>query len=94
MGTWVEALDSLWILASLDPRMADLRGKLGERAICAAGMLRDRQVTPTESPRYRSTDVAAGAWFTNGVTRMDDQQHALSGLLRSRSILEAGGRRQ
>ncbi len=93
MGTWVEALDSLWILASLDPRMEDLRGKLGERAICAAGMLRDRQVTPTEAPRYRNTDVAAGAWFTNGVTRMDDQQHALSGLLRSRAILAAGGKR-
>jgi small neutral amino acid transporter SnatA (MarC family) len=31
-----------------------------------------------------------GAWFIDGVTRMDDQQHALAGLLRTIPIVEAG----
>ena len=31
-----------------------------------------------------------GAWFLDGETRMDDQQHALAGLLRTIPIVEAG----
>ena len=30
-----------------------------------------------------------GAWFLDGETRMDDQQHALAGLLRTIPIVEA-----
>ncbi len=83
MGTWSEALDSLWRLASIDPRMADMKEKLGERAACAAGMLYERQVQQAARGEER------GAWFTEGVTRMDDQQHALSGLLRAREVIDA-----
>jgi hypothetical protein len=89
MGTWSEALDSLWRLSSRDPRMADMREKLGQRAVCAAGMLHDRQVSAAAARRFTSVRIAEGAWFTNGVTRMDDQQHALSGLLRATAILES-----
>jgi hypothetical protein len=89
MGTWVEGLDSLWLVAGADPRLADLREKIGERAVCSAGMLDDRQTTANEAASYRSPGIANGAWFRNGNTRMDDQQHALSGLLRSRAILDA-----
>ena len=90
MGTWVEGLDSLWRLAAADPRMADMAPKLRERAICGAGMLRDRQVDGSEAARYESPAIAEGAWFTNGKTRMDDQQHALSGLIRVRALIEDG----
>lgn len=88
LGTWGEALDSLWRLASTDPRMADLRDKLGERAVCVAGMLANRQVTEQEATDYARPGVARGAWFTKGVTRMDDQQHALSALLRAEAIID------
>ena len=82
MGTWSEALNSLWRLASVDPRMADMREKLSERAVCSAGILLERQVTNGR------VSEETGAWFTNGVTRMDDQQHALSGLLRAREVIQ------
>ncbi len=92
MGTWVEALDSLWLLASIEPRLADLRPKLAERAICGAGMLLDRQVAPHEASNYSNPGVAQGAWFTEGKTRMDDQQHAISGLIRARQIIAEAAR--
>lgn len=83
MGTWVEGLDSLWRIASVDPRMADMRDKIAERAACGAGMLVERQ-------QHGSDNVLIdGAWFTNDVTRMDDRQHPMSGLLRSRGPIES-----
>ncbi len=87
-GTWAEGLDSLYRLASLDPRMADMRSKLGERVACVAGILADRQVRGATADRYRAPEIARGAWFTGGVTRMDDQQHALSALVRAAVILQ------
>lgn len=54
---------------------------LSERMACAAGMLIERQVrSPDRYPRADPAAVA-GAWFRLGVTRMDDQQHALSALI-------------
>ncbi len=94
MGTWVEGLDSLWRLADADPRMRDLRDAIGERAVCGAGMLADRQVGAAQAREFKQPGIVEGAWFTNGATRMDDQQHALSGLLRSVAIIEQrGGKR-
>ncbi|MEP6871305.1 MAG: hypothetical protein ABI939_05585 [Anaerolineaceae bacterium] len=87
MGTWGEGLDSLWRLALLDPRLADLRAKIGERGACAAGMLAERQVKPGD-PNTGPDVPRLGGWFTEGVTRMDDQQHALGAMLRSREILD------
>lgn len=84
MGTWGEALDSLWRLAGDDPRLADIRDKVGERAVCTAGMLADRQVKTGSA-----SEPLIGGWFTEGITRMDDQQHALSALLRSMEIIES-----
>jgi hypothetical protein len=89
MGTWVEGLGSLYRLASVDPRMADMKDKLGERVVCGAGMLAERQVSPEEAARTGNAERNAGAWFTNDITRMDDQQHALSGLLYAAPILAA-----
>jgi hypothetical protein len=44
-------------------------------------MLRDRQIDTAEAAAAPDRRRAEGAWFTDGVTRMDDQQHALSALL-------------
>lgn len=80
MGTWVEAMGSLWRLASTDERMADLRPKLEERLACAASIMAARQVREDDARRYARPELARGAWFRAGLTRMDDQQHAFSGL--------------
>jgi hypothetical protein len=87
MGTWVEGLTSLHQLASVDPRMADMEAKLAERIECGAGMLAERQVSAEEANRSADAARTLGAWFTDDITRMDDQQHALSGLLRAAPIL-------
>lgn len=92
MGTWVEALGSLYRLSMAEPRMADMTRKLRERLVCSAGMLRDRQVGADDARDGKHPEILEGAWFTEGVTRMDDQQHALSGLLRSRLAMGAGER--
>ena len=85
-GTWVEGLTSLYRLAAVDDRLADIRSDLRDRIDCGAGMLVDRQVTSDAAATYDDPSVAEGAWFSNNVTRMDDQQHALSGLIRAAVI--------
>ena len=87
LGTWVEGLTSLWRLSRTDKRLASLEPKLAERAICGAAILASRQITFRESAAWPSPDLAAGAWFRDGITRMDDQQHALSGLALTQRIL-------
>ena len=88
MGTWVEGMQALHHLATVDPRMADLREDLGERIECAAGMLVERQWTEEEAADAPVPVRAEGGWFDEGVTRMDDQQHALSGLLYAAPIID------
>lgn len=88
LGTWVEALNSLWRLSEKEPRLADLAPALADRAQCSAGILVDRQVTTGEAANYASTELARGAWFVDDATRMDDQQHALSGLIMTWAKLE------
>ncbi len=89
MATWVEGLNALWRLAGQDARIGDLRAPIAERAVCGAGMLAARQVQPNEARGHPRE--AAGAWFTGGKTRMDDQQHALSALLATADILREQG---
>lgn len=88
-GTWLEALDSLWRISKADPRLGDIQGTLGERVGCAAAMLVDRQITDAEAANDPHPQFSEGAWARDSVTRMDDQQHALAGLLRARAVLEA-----
>lgn len=85
-GTWVEGSTSLYRLARADDRLADIRGDLRDRVLCGAGMLVARQVTAEKASSFPNPSLAEGAWFTHGVTRMDDQQHALSGLIRAAAI--------
>lgn len=77
LGTLGEA--GAGLLRALD---GDAAAGLPERMRCVAGMLVARQVV-SDDP------AVAGAWFTDGVTRMDDQQHALSALLLNRSVIAA-----
>lgn len=82
LGTWVEGQAALARLAVRDDRLADLRRGVVDSAACGAGILVRRQAGA-------GSGDARGAWFTGGVTRMDDQQHAISGLLATADALEA-----
>ena len=79
-GTTVEALSALWRLSRHDPGMADLEPQLRHDLICGAGILVARQYDAERSSAYARPDVVEGAWYTEDVTRMDDQQHAMSGV--------------
>lgn len=74
-GTWLEALGQLEMFAQIDPRMSDLASDLGDRLLCGAGRMVERQARDTGRVEED------GAWFKDGETRVDGQQHALSGLL-------------
>jgi hypothetical protein len=81
IGVWLEGLGSLSTVAARDPRLADLREPLEERLQCGAGILAERQEVAAEAAAWPAPDLVEGAWFREDLTRMDDQQHALSGLL-------------
>ena len=81
LGVWVEGLGSIERVARVDDRLADLRPAVRARLACGAGLLADRQVDDARARRFAAPELVRGAWFRNGVTRMDDQQHALSALL-------------
>jgi small neutral amino acid transporter SnatA (MarC family) len=90
-GVMGEAVTGLWVTARVEPRLADLRDALAERATCVAGL-----TVSAQSDREDAADAARpgrvdGAWFRDGETRMDDQQHALAALLRTIPIVEATG---
>ncbi|MFP4513870.1 MAG: hypothetical protein ACLFRV_13060 [Acidimicrobiales bacterium] len=89
LGTVGEQLVGLWQVATSDDRLEHLADPIAERARCVAGMLADRQVSPDEAQEYPRPDLARGAWFQFGFTQMDDQQHALSALLLTLSIIDA-----
>ncbi|MGH8836133.1 MAG: hypothetical protein ACRDWG_14225 [Actinomycetes bacterium] len=88
-GSIGEALTGLWVVASADERMTDLRARIAQRATCIAGLAVHAQNDSAEADRFREPGRVQGAWFSNGVTRMDDQRHALSALLRAIPIVEA-----
>jgi len=85
-GTVLEGLGSLGILASHDERLSDLDTVLAERLVCGAARLAAAQTggsdTVGDDPLRE-----VGAWFRNDVTRMDDQQHAASGMLLAEAVL-------
>ncbi|MCY3656361.1 MAG: hypothetical protein OXG95_07085 [Chloroflexi bacterium] len=87
-GTWIEAMGALWRIAAADPRMADLKPVIEERLAVGASLLAHRQTDDAEALGYPRPEFVAGAWITRGETRMDDQQHALSGLLFAADALE------
>jgi small neutral amino acid transporter SnatA (MarC family) len=90
-GVVGEGLTGLWRVAEADPRLADLRAPLAERATCIAGLAVRGQSDADEARDAAAPGRVRGAWFRDGETRMDDQQHALSALLRTLAIVEAAG---
>ncbi|MCZ7536589.1 MAG: hypothetical protein M5T61_12245 [Acidimicrobiia bacterium] len=84
LGTWVEGQAALGRLAGEDDRLSGLEEEITDRAACGAAVLVDRQNDDGPTSTH-------GAWFVGGVTRMDDQQHAISGLLAVADLLEARG---
>ena len=81
LGTWVEGQAALARLARADERVDDLRTETRDSTACGAGVLIERQQRGDDSR-------VAGAWFTDGESRMDDQQHAISSLLALAELLE------
>jgi hypothetical protein len=77
-GVVGEALTGWWLTARADPRLADLRAPLAERATCIAGLTIEEQSGAEDAADAASPERVEGAWFTDGETRMDDQQHAAS----------------
>ena len=88
-GVIGEGLTGLWQTAGADARLADLRRPVGERATCIAALALEEQRSEAEAARSPSPGKVRGAWFIDGLTRMDDQQHALSALLRTVPIVAA-----
>ena len=89
-GVIDEGLTGLWRTAREEPRLADIREPIAGRATCIAGLAMRAQSSSEDAARFARPDRVAGAWFRDGETRMDDQQHALTGLLRTVAIVEAG----
>jgi small neutral amino acid transporter SnatA (MarC family) len=89
-GVIDEALSGWWVTAQADPRLADLRAPIAERAACIAGLAVEAQSDAGDAAGAPEPERVEGAWFIDGETRMDDQQHALAGLLRTIPIVEAG----
>ncbi len=88
-GVIGEALTGWWLVTQAEPRMAGLSEPIAERAACIAGLAMDEQSDSRDAASAASPDRVEGAWFLDGETRMDDQQHALAGLLRTIPIVEA-----
>ena len=88
-GVVGEALTGLWLVAEADGRLAGDRKPIAERAPCIAALAIDAQRVGSEADAARRPDRVDGAWFVGDVTRMDDQQHAISALLRTMAIVEA-----
>jgi len=85
-GTVLEGLGMLGRLAEADPRMSDLAADIDERLVCGSARLAAKQVDAT-SVVGAEPALEVGAWFLDDETRMDDQQHAASGLLWAELVL-------
>jgi small neutral amino acid transporter SnatA (MarC family) len=88
-GVISEALTGWWLTAGDEPRLADLRPAITERATCTAALAVRAQSNREDAAEAARPGRVEGAWFIDGETRMDDQQHALAGLLRTIPIVEA-----
>jgi small neutral amino acid transporter SnatA (MarC family) len=88
-GVVNEALAGWWLVARDEPRLADLQAPIAERAACVAGLAVSAQSDREDAANAARPGRVEGAWFRDGETRMDDQQHALAGLLRTIPIVEA-----
>ncbi|MEO8458057.1 MAG: hypothetical protein ABI559_09615 [Chloroflexota bacterium] len=87
-GTWIEGLAGIWRASKYDNRLDDIKQSIVERTTCIAGIMAKRQQTGEQAEKYAEPSLVEGAWFRDGVTRMDDQQHTFSGLIYTIDILQ------
>jgi len=81
LGTWVEGQAALTRLSRVDERVEEIEAEALASTRCGAAVLVERQAE-SDAP------AVDGAWFTDGVSRMDDQQHAISSLLALAELLD------
>lgn len=81
VGTLGEGLGGIQRLAEREADLDVDRDAVAARLACVAGLLVERQ-TRSDDPRLD------GAWFRQGITQVDDQQHAISALLAATAVLE------
>ena len=81
LGVWAEGIGALGHVAAADDRLDDLGSAIDDRLTCGAAILVERQQGAADAAGWPSPELVEGAWFRDDVTRMDDQQHVLSGLL-------------
>lgn len=96
VGTHGEALNGWVLVAGVEPALRPQLANVVSTTQCNAGLLAERQVTADEAAEAPHPEKAEGAWLWEGVTQMDDQQHALSALVMATdrvdpAVLEAGG---
>lgn len=94
LGVLVEGLAAVWRIAAADPRLAEMRPAIEERLACGAAILVRRQAGKAEAATSARPALVEGAWFDEGVTRMDHQQHAFSALLYASDAIEGRGHRE
>lgn len=87
LGTLGEGLGGYWRLSRKDERFAELEPDVADRLRCLAGRVVERQATAEDAERDGNPEAVRGAWFTDGYTQMDDQQHTIAALLAARDVL-------
>lgn len=94
-GTHGEALAGWARLALAKDDFAGSVSALDQRLSCNNSLLIKRQVSQNESQTYLQPSRVVGAWLSNGVTQVDDQQHAMSAILQTNivndRIAQSGG---
>lgn len=89
VGTLGEGIANYLAVDEVEPFLSAAdRADLVERGGCVAGLLVTRQLAPDEASLHPDPAAVMGAWFREGYTQMDDQQHALSALLLLENRLE------
>jgi hypothetical protein len=81
VGTHGEALSGWVAVAEAEPSLRPQLANVATSAQCNAGLLSVRQVTEARALEAPDPSKVEGGWLWHGVTRMDDQQHALSALV-------------
>jgi len=87
LGALGEGVAGMYRLSATEEVLRDDRAALAEHLRCIGGMLVERQTTPEEAASDPLPEFSAGAWFRDGATQVDDQQHTLSALLTIRDAL-------
>ncbi|RMH67011.1 MAG: hypothetical protein D6683_18155, partial [Actinomyces sp.] len=87
VGTLGEGLGRWLEVDAATGELGGDRAVVEERLVCVAALLVARQVDEAEAAAEPEPARVAGAWFRQGRTRIDDQQHALSALLAARPVL-------